>query len=100
MHSDTTRRTRQLTGTAAAMWALLAIGLSIFSLISPRPGPQLPVRTSIIAGVAVVHAMSDLAREAGIESGDQVLSVDGVPAIQAIWEPTLEMGIVDTYRIL
>ena len=100
MHSDTTRRTRQLTGTAAAMWALLAIGLSIFSLISPRPGPQLPVRTSIIAGVAVVHAMSNLAREAGIESGDQVLSVDGVPAIQAIWEPTLEMGIVDTYRIL
>ena len=100
MHPETTRRTRQLTGTAAAMWALLAIGLSIFSLISPRPGPQLPVRTSIIAGVAVVHAMSDVAVAAGIESGDQLLSVDGIPAIQAIWEPTLETGVVDTYRVL
>ena len=100
MDPDTTRRTRQVTGTAAAIWALLAIGLSIFSLISPRPGPQLPVRTSIIAGVAVVHAMSDAAEAAGVEEGDQLLSVDGVPAIQAIWDPSLESGVVDTYRIL
>jgi signal transduction histidine kinase len=97
---NTAKRTRQLTGTAAAMWALLAIGLSIFSLVSPRPGPQLPVRTSIIAGVAVVHAMSDAAVAAGIEEGDQLLSVDGVPAIQVLWDPSLELGVVDTYRIL
>ena len=100
MDPDTQRRTRQLTGTAAAMWALLAIGLSVFALISPRPGAHLPVRTSIIAGVAVVHAMSDAAEAAGVEEGDQLLSVDGVPAIQAIWEPTLEMDVVDTYRLL
>jgi signal transduction histidine kinase len=97
---NTAKRTRQLTGTAAAMWALLAIGLSIFSLVSPRPGPQLPVRTSIIAGVAVVHAMSAAAVAAGIEEGDQLLSVDGVPAIQVLWDPSLELGVVDTYRIL
>ena len=100
MDQNTAKRTRQLTGTAAAMWALLAIGLSIFSLISPRPGPQLPVRTSIIAGVAVVHAMSDSAVAAGIEAGDQLLSVDGVPAFQVLWEPALEFGVVDAYRIL
>ena len=100
MDPNTAKRTRQLTGTAAAMWALLAIGLSIFSLISPRPGPQLPVRTSIIAGVAVVHAMGDAAVAAGIEEGDQLLSVDGVPAIQVLWDPSLELGVVDTYRIL
>ena len=100
MDPNTAKRTRQLTGTAAAMWALLAIGLSIFSLVSPRPGPQLPVRTSIIAGVAVVHAMSAAAVAAGIEEGDQLLSVDGVPAIQVLWDPSLELGVVDTYRIL
>ena len=94
MDGDRTRRRRQITGTAAAIWALLAIGLSIFSLISPRPGPQLPVRTSIIAGVAVVHAMSDAAEAAGVEEGDQLLSVDGVPAIQSISEPALETGVV------
>ena len=100
MDPNMTRRTRQITGTAAAMWALLAIGLSIFALISPRPGPQLPVRTSIISGIAVVHAMSAGAEAAGVETGDQLLSVSGVPAIQAIWEPTLETGVVDTYRLL
>jgi signal transduction histidine kinase len=100
MDPDMTRRTRQITGTAAAMWALLAIGLSIFSLVSPRPGPQLPVRTSIMAGIAIVHAMSVSAAEAGIEEGDQLLSVDGVPAIQVLWEPTLQTDVVDTYRFL
>ena len=102
MDSETNRRrrVRQLTDTAAAMWALLAIGLSIFSLISPQPGPHLPVRTSIIAGVAVVHAMSDAAEAAGVDEGDQLLSIDGVPAIQAIFEPALERGVVDTYRVL
>ena len=100
MDRDRNRRTRQITGSAAAIWALIAIGLSVFSLISPRPGPQLPVRTSIIAGVAVVHAMSDAAESAGVDEGDQLLSVDGVPAIQAIWAPSLEAGVVDTYRLL
>ncbi len=100
MDPDTTRRTRQLTGTIAAIWALLAIGLSIFALISPRPGPQLPVRTSVMAGVAIVHALSEPAAAAGIEVGDQLLSVDGVPAIEVLWEPRLEYGAVDTYRFL
>ncbi|MCP4905044.1 MAG: GAF domain-containing sensor histidine kinase [bacterium] len=100
MDPNTTRRTRQLTGTAAAMWALLAIGLSIFSLISPRPGPQLPVRTSIISGIAVVHAMSDSAIAAGVDEGDQLLTVDGVDAVQILWAPSLESGVVDTYRFL
>lgn len=93
-------RTRQLTGAAAAIWALLAMGLSIFSLISPRPGPQLPVRTSIIAGVAVIHAMSEPAARAGFEEGDQLLSIDGIPAIQAIFDPVLESGKADTYQVL
>ncbi|HPG24060.1 MAG TPA: ATP-binding protein [Myxococcota bacterium] len=88
-----------MTGTAAAMWALLAIGLSIFSLVSPRPGPQLPVRTSIIAGVAIVHAMSESAALAGIEEGDQLVSVDDVPAIQVLWDPRLAEGVADTYRL-
>jgi signal transduction histidine kinase len=100
MDSETKRRTRQLTGTAAALWALLAIGLSVFSLVSTRPGAQLPVRTSIIAGVAVVHAMSDPASLAGVEAGDQLLSVAGVPAIEVLWAPNLELGVADEYRLL
>jgi signal transduction histidine kinase len=98
MERATTLRTRQMTGGLAALWALLAIGLSIFALIAPAPGPHLPVRTSLIAGVAVVHAVSERAAEVGIEEGDQLLSVDGRPAIEAIWAPALEEGVLADYR--
>ena len=92
------RRTRQMTGGLAAIWALVGIGLSVFALVSPTPGPHLPVRTSLVAGVAVVHALSESAAEAGIEEGDQLLSVDGRPAIAAIWKPELEVGVSAIYR--
>ena len=98
MVPNVTKRTRQLTGSLAAMWALLAIVLSVSALIAPRSGPQLPVRTSIIAGVAVVHAMSDSAAAAGIEKGDQLVSVDDVPAIQVLWEMDLEDGVAGRYQ--
>ena len=98
MERATILRTRQMTGGLAALWALLAIGLSIFALIAPASGPHLPVRTSLIAGVAVVHAVSEQAAEAGVEEGDQLLSVDGRPAIEAIWAPALEEGVLARYR--
>jgi signal transduction histidine kinase len=98
MDPNATKRTRQVTGSLAALWALLAIALSVYTLISPRAGPQLPVRTSIIAGEAVVHALSQTAAEAGIEVGDRLLSVDDVPVIQVLWEPNLEAGVAQAYR--
>jgi signal transduction histidine kinase len=98
MERARTRRTRQITGSLAAIWALLAIGLSVFALIYPSSGPQLPVRTSIIAGVAVVHAVGERAAAFEIEEGDQLLSVGGRPAIEAIWDPQLEAGVASEYR--
>ena len=98
MVPNVTKRTRQLTGSFAALWALLAIVLSVSALITPHSGPQLPVRTSVIAGVAVVHAMSTSAAEAGIEVGDQLVSVDGVPAIQVLWTMELKDGVASAYE--
>ncbi|HEB91309.1 MAG TPA: GAF domain-containing protein [Deltaproteobacteria bacterium] len=98
MDSNVTKRTRQLTGSLAAGWALLAIGLSVSTLIAPHSGPHMPVRTSIIAGVAVVHALSDSARRAGVEEGDRLLAVDGVSAIEALWKRDLQEGVPNTYR--
>ena len=98
MERATMRRTRQITGGLAAIWALVAIGISVFTLLWPSPGPQLPVRTSLIAGVAVVHARGEAAEAAGIEEGDQLLSVDDRPAIEAIWNPRLAAGVAANYR--
>jgi signal transduction histidine kinase len=99
MDPKVTKRTRQITGSFAALWALLAIALSVYTLVSPRAGPQLPVRTSIIAGVAVVHALSTSAAEAGIELGDHLLSLDGVPIIQVLREAKLESGVAGRYQL-
>jgi signal transduction histidine kinase len=98
MERVTMRRTRQITGGLTAIWALIAIGLSVFALISPGSGPQLPVRTSLIGGVAVVHAVGEAAADAGIREGDQLVSVDGRPALEAIWDPRLEAGVAAAYR--
>ena len=91
-------RLRQVTGTIAAIWALFSIGLSVFGLVHVVEGPQLPVRTSIIAGVAVVHAMSDAAAAAGVEEGDQLLSVGDRTAVEALWEPLLAADVSANYR--
>jgi len=99
MHPDTARWTRQLTGTLAAIWALVGIGLSVFVLIAPRAGPQLPVRTSIVAGIPIVHAMSADAAARGVEEGDQLLSIDGQPALENLWRPRLAEGVVAEYRL-
>ncbi|MBY0398900.1 hypothetical protein K2X89_01300, partial [Myxococcota bacterium] len=99
MNRETARRARQLTGTLAAIWALLGIVLSVFVLVSPRSGPHLPVRTSILAGIPVVHAMSQAAAELGVEEGDQLLTVDGVPAIESLFHPRLRSGVVAEYRL-
>ena len=99
MDPATTRRMRQIIGSLAAIWALLAIGLSVFILVYPLEGPQLPVRTSIIAGIAVVHATSEAAAAAGIDEGDQLLTIGGLPAIQVLLEPRLEAGVLDSYRV-
>ncbi len=98
MDPNVTKRTRQITGTFAAIWALIAIALSLSALVAPRSGPHLPVRTSIIAGIAVVHATSANAKAAGVEAGDRLLSVDGVPAMQVLWGGALESGVFGRYR--
>ena len=53
------------------------------------------MRTSIIAGVAVVHAMSENAAAAGVEVGDQLVSVDGQPALQVLWDIQLEDDLLE-----
>ena len=99
MNRDGIRRTRQLTGTLAALWALVGIGLSVFVLVWPRAGPHLPVRTSILAGIAVVHAVSPDAARQGVEEGDQLLSIDGVPAFESLWRPRIVAGVAAEYRL-
>ncbi len=97
-----TLRFRRITGMMAAVWALLAIGLALFSLLAQGEGPTVPFTSSFVAGAVVVHSASEEAARAGVEQGDQLLSIDGAPLIRFI-DPRsrrLEMGQPNVYEIL
>ena len=101
MNPASTRRFRRLTGLAGAGWALLAIGLSVSALFAPRSTLTVPLNCSFVAGVAVVESTTDEAREAGVDSGDQLLEIDGAPVMRVLRGGTdmLRSGVRNTYRI-
>ena len=74
-------RLRKITGLLAVTWAVLAIGVAIFSLFDQLDEPVLPLDFAVITGHAVVQSATPKARAAGIRPGDQILSIDGKPAL-------------------
>jgi len=84
MNPTSTRRLRQLTAVIAMGWALFAIVLSLAALREPETRfthPFFALRT----GTAVIverSAASD--PDAGLERGDQVLAINGVPVVWAL----------------
>jgi signal transduction histidine kinase len=101
MNPSATLRVRRLTGLLAAFWALLAIALALFTLLVSTEGPVLPISTSFIAGQAVIHAASPQALRAGVEPGDRVLTLDGVPLMQMLRNGRfgLSLGEANEYEI-
>jgi signal transduction histidine kinase len=85
----------------AACWALLAIGLSLFSLLSSADGPVMPISSSFVAGVAVIHSASPEAKAVGIEAGDRVRSIDGVPVLRVMHRGPgrLDLDVPNVYEI-
>ena len=101
MNPASTLRVRRVTGMLAAFWALLAIGLSLFALLASGRGPVMPLNSSFMAGVAVIHSASDEALASGVERGDRVVAIDGVPLIRMMQEVplVLRLGISNEYEI-
>ncbi len=102
MNPVSTARFRIATGFIGATWALLAVGLSAWALLIPREEPALPLDCSFIAAIAVVQSTTDEARAAGVEVGDQVRAIDGVPMERLVrmgsWV-TLQQGVSNRYLI-
>jgi signal transduction histidine kinase len=102
MNPVSTARFRIATGFIGAIWALLAVGLSAWALLIPRDEPALPLDCSFIAAIALVQSTTDEARAAGVEPGDQMRAIDGVPmerlARMGSWV-TLEQGVANRYLI-
>ncbi len=72
--------TRLLIGSLAVYVALLSLYSTIGPLVLISEGPAPPINVTTIAGYTVVQSHSEDARFAGVEVGDRVLMVDGIPA--------------------
>jgi two-component system NtrC family sensor kinase len=102
MNPRSTLYLRRFTGLAAACWALLAIGLSFFGLFHLGDQLTLPLRCSLAGGGgAVVEWATPEGLAAGVERGDRVLAVDGVPMhrVLSAGPDRLLAGQTNVYRI-
>ena len=77
MNPAVTLRVRRLTGMLAACWALLAIGLSLWSMLPTSDGLVMPISSSFVGGLPLIHSASEEAYAAGVEPGDYLRSIDG-----------------------
>ena len=70
----------------AAFWAMSAVLLSFVSLTFMSTGLSPPVTSYMLGGEPVIQAASPEAQVAGVEPGDRIVSIDGVPMLQLGWE--------------
>src|SRR5262245_21720518 len=101
MNPRSTQRFRRVTALLAIVWALCALIIGVRGQVAFQRSPSPPFSFSAVAGRAVVHGVTPAAREAGIDSGDRLLAIDGAPVAQWIrdgrWR--LRVGEPNTYRV-
>ncbi len=101
MNPISTSRFRRITGVAAACWAVSTILITSWYL-SPASGRlMLPVKVALIGGSAVVQSVTHEALTAGLERGDEIVAIDGSPALQVLRRGTswLRAGETNRYRV-
>ncbi len=72
--------TRLFIGSLAVCAALLSLYSTIGPLVFVSEDSAPPINVTIVAGYIVVQSHSEAAKFAGIEVGDRVLTVDGIPS--------------------
>jgi signal transduction histidine kinase len=74
-----TQRLRRGSAAAAMLWALSALFLALWGQLAARHAFEPPIRTSHLGGRVLVSAVTEQGVAAGIERGNRVLAVDGIP---------------------
>jgi len=101
MSPAATLRLRRWTAVLAVGWALVSLLLYLLPMIVGAAAATPPVGPTVVGGVAIVEWRSPAAAEAGIQVGDRLLSVDGVPTER--WATRLpeglHLGTPNVYRV-
>jgi len=101
MDPGSTLRLRRITGLAAVAWAISSIILSASSLFVASDALTLPLRCSVAGARVLVEWSTPEALAAGVQRGDRVASIDGVPmgTILRSGLDVLEPGRANRYAI-
>ncbi|MGH0028433.1 MAG: ATP-binding protein [Myxococcota bacterium] len=98
MNPSTALLLRRAVALAFVCWALLAIVLSLGTLRAPAEHPYHPFTDTRIGGTAIVDRVAPSALASGIETGDQIVSVDERPYFEAVRGGVpLAEGVANTY---
>ncbi|HVH04603.1 MAG TPA: ATP-binding protein [Myxococcota bacterium] len=79
MNPKSTQRFRRATALLAIAWAFAALALGVRGQADMSQRARPPFSYSGVAGRAVIHGVTPIAEEAGLDPGDRILSVDGLP---------------------
>ncbi len=73
---------QRATGAAAVLWAIAALVLMVWGQARAAKRPEPPILTTSLGGLVIVSSVDPEAGALGIERGQRVLAVDGVPVQQ------------------
>jgi signal transduction histidine kinase len=82
VNPSATQKIRRSTALLAVLWASSALVLAIHGQITSRSTVSPPIQTSALGGVALINWCNEAAIQSGVEVGDRVLEVNGVPVRQ------------------
>lgn len=99
MYTSSTHWLRRGIAAAFVGWALLAIVLSLAALRSPSDRLYHPFIDSRLGSPGVVQDLAPAAAGRGIEFGDRIVSVNGIPYAKSLRQGTdwMREGIPNTY---
>jgi two-component system NtrC family sensor kinase len=73
---------QRATGIAAVLWAVSSLALVVYGQLTAPLRPEPPILTSSLGGLVIVSTVAPDAEAKGVERGQRVLAVDGVPVQQ------------------
>lgn len=77
-----------MTGLSAVALATATILVTASHLTPQRDGPVFPIKVALLGGSTVVQAVTPDALNAGVTLGDAVVSIDGVPMLSVLRNPS------------
>ena len=87
MNPTSTLRIRRASAALAVAWAGVALVLSLAALVTPPSEIVPPIHATYIGGASIIGGVASQAATAGVEPGQRLVAVDGVPVLRAMRAP-------------